>query len=501
MDAEDKSALKGWDEFHRSHNKSIYVDQSESEHEKLARIKTLEADHEAWFKYYFPNYAKSEPAQFQKDASVRLIEHKRWFESRMWSRELAKSTRSMMEVLYLALAKKELKNILLVSNSEDNAERLLLPYKIFLESNPRVINDYGIQMNLGTWESFEFITRAGVSFRALGAGQSPRGTRFESFRVDCILLDDIDTDKECRNEALTLLKFKWFQEAVIPTVSISGNYRILICGNLISKNSVVAYASKIAMHVDLVNIRGDDGLSSWPEKNSEEDINAILSLISYASQQKEYFNNPIVEGTVFTEMHYGKMRPLREYKFLVCYTDPSFKDSKKNDFKATVLLGRWKDEIHVIKAYVEQTTTAVMIDWLYFIDEFVNGAVPVYFYMESNFIQDTLVQQFYSESVNRDKTIPLKGDNRKKDDKFTRIEAALEPLNRNRKLILNEEEKTNKHMGRLEEQFLALEPGSNAHDDAPDAVEGGVYIINRKKSALSKDNIKVIKKKVSSKRF
>lgn len=500
MDSADKIALKGWEEFHASLNKSIYVDKSESEVDKLSRMKILEADHEAWFTYYFPNYAKSEPAQFHKDASIRLIENKRWFESRMWSRELAKSTRSMMEVLFLALAKKELCNILLISNSESNAERLLLPYKIFLESNPRVINDYGVQRNLGTWESFEFVTRSGISFRALGAGQSPRGTRFEDKRVDCILLDDIDTDAECRNEALTKLKFKWFQEAVIPTVSISGNYRILVCGNLISKNSVVAYAATIAMHVDTVNIRGNDGLSSWPQKNSESDIDAILSILSYASQQKEYFNNPIVEGTVFKEMHYGQMRPIREYKFLVAYTDPSFKDSKKNDFKACVLLGRWKDEIHVIKCYCEQTTTAVMFDWFYSIYEFVNGVVPVYYYMESNFIQDSIIKQFYAESEKREVTIPLRGDTRKKDDKFTRIESALEPLNRNRKLILNEEEKTNKHMMRLEEQFLALEPGSSAHDDAPDAVEGGVYIINRKKAASTPKGMTVINKKKSSKR-
>ena len=501
MGAVDKSALKDWDKFHAGMLRDVSVDVNESPAEKVIRIQRLENDPEAWFKYYFPNYASAEPADFHKQATIRLLTARRWYELRMWSRELAKSTRTMMEHFYMVLAKKRLKNILLISNSEDNAVRLLLPYKLNLEKNARIINDYGIQVNPGAWTEFEFVTRAGTSFRALGAGQSPRGTRYENYRVDGIIIDDIDTDVECRNERLVKEKFKWIQEAVIPTVSVSGDYVITMCGNLISKNCCVAYARKIASHIDQVNIRDENGMSSWPQKNSEKDIEDILALISYASAQKEYFNNPIYEGTVFKEMTYGTMRPLKDYGFLVCYTDPSFKDTAKNDFKATVLVGRYKDEVHVIKAYLEQTTTANMIDWHYQIDAFVNGAVPVYYFMESNFIQDTILKEFYKEGVKRGKVIPIKGDDRKKDHKIVRIEAALEPLNRNGKLILNEAEKENKHMMRLEEQFLALEPGSKAHDDGPDAVEGAVNILNRKKAAMNTNNFKVIQKKVSSKRF
>ncbi len=494
MNTLDKSALKAWEEHHRALNKSIFIDKNESEKDKLKRVAQLESNHEDWFKYYFPNYALSEPAPFHKEASLRIIQNKRWFECRVWSRELAKSTRSMLEVLFLVLAKKELKNILMISSTEDNAERLLLPYKIALEKNDRIINDYGTQASIGTWQSHEFITRNGTSFRAVGAGQSPRGTRFENYRVDCVLMDDIDTDVECRNERLITDKFKWFQEAVIPTVSVSGNYRILVCGNLISKNSVVAKSMALAKHIDIINIRDDNGLSTWPQKNSEADIDAILSLMSYASQQKEYFNNPITEGTVFKEMAYKVVRPLKDYKFLVCYTDPSFKSTLKNDYKATVLVGKYKDEFHVIKAYCEQTTTGKMIDWLYEIDTFVNEKVPVYFFMESNFIQDTILPEVYRASEKKGKVLPLKGDSRKKDDKFTRIETLLEPLNSNGKLYLNIAEKDNKHMKTLDEQFLAIEPGSKAHDDGPDAVEGAVFIINSKRQ-IGNQQLSILKKK------
>ena len=120
--------------------------------------------------------------------------------------------------------------------------------------------------------------------------------------------------------------------------------------------------------------------------------------------------------------------------------------------------------------------------------------------MEANFIQDTILPEIYREAEKRGKVIPIKGDKRKKDDKFTRIETLLEPLNTNGKLYLNEAEKDNPHMKTIEEQFLAIEPGSKAHDDAPDAVEGAVFIINSKKQ-FGNQQLSVIKpKKNKSKR-
>ncbi len=434
--------LKQWETHHRNLLRSVSVNLTESASAKIARIKKLESDPELWFQYYFPNYATAEPTNFHKRATKRIVENKRWFENRRWSRELAKSTRTMMEILYLALVKKEIKNVLHISHSYENSEKLITPYRLNLELNQRIINDYGNQKGIGTWEKGNFITKNNVSFIALGAGQNPRGTKNENHRMDCIIIDDIDTDEECRNEKRVKEKFKWLQEAVIPTVSISGNYRIMMLGNLISKNSCVAMVEKIADFIDTVNIRDRNGKSTWPQKNTEADIDRMLSMLTYSSAQKEYFNNPITEGEVFKSMAYKAIKPLREYKLLVCYTDPSFKDGKNNDFKATVLVGKWKDEFHIIKAFVEQTTIANMIDWHYNIDEYVSGEVPVYYYMESNFIQDSILREFYSQGALRGKIIPIKGDDRKKPDKFTRIEALLEPLNRNGKLWIMKPKRT-----------------------------------------------------------
>ena len=44
------------------------------------------------------------------------------------------------------------------------------------------------------------------------------------------------------------------------------------CGNIIAKDCCVVRAGEMADSWDIVNIRDKNGFSTWPEKNSEEDI-------------------------------------------------------------------------------------------------------------------------------------------------------------------------------------------------------------------------------------
>ena len=179
---EDRRAAQLWYEFHRSFQTGLGADPDESRADRRRRVKQLEKDPEKWFAYYFKKYYKAEAASFHKKATKRVIEHPEWFEVRAWSRELAKSVRTMMEVCYLVMTGRK-KTIILTSNSKDNAERLLAPYRAFFESNERLIADYGPQANPGRWTESEFTTRGGAAFRAVGAQQSPRGSRNEELRT------------------------------------------------------------------------------------------------------------------------------------------------------------------------------------------------------------------------------------------------------------------------------------------------------------------------------
>ena len=503
----DKQANVNWEEYRLNLLQETTVDNAETEADKLKRIKRLEANHEEWFAYYFPNYYKNKPSPFQVKASNRLLAKgkSRWYEVRAWSRSLAKTTRAMMEFFYLAMTGR-IRNTLIISNSYDNAERLSMPYKINLESNSRIINDYGIQERLGDWQDGEFITRKGWAIRAIGAGQSPRGTKNEEVRPDSILFDDIDTDEETRNEDRIKDKWAWIEKATIPTVDISGTIFILFCGNIIAKYCCITEAIKRADFVDIINIRDKNGRSVWPEKNSEVDIDYITSKLSYAAVQQEYYNNPVREGTVFKEIIWDEVPPLNRFRFLVAYGDPSQsnRENKGGSYKALPLIGELNGKFYVITCFLDLTKNSKFVTWYFDLEELVKGKTQIYNYIENNSLQDPFYEQVLSplllaEGFSREHYIHVSPDERKKPDKFARIEGNLEPLNRTGRLIFNIAEKNNPNMQRLEEQFKAVDPKLSAHADGPDAVEGGVWIINNKIAAMGE--IKSGKHKANSKRF
>lgn len=515
----DKQLIARWEEFVRMVKAGTLTDKKETDEEQTTRKAMLEAEPEKWFGYYFPRFAYARAAVFQLSSTDRILNNKEWCEVRMWSRELAKSTRTMMEVFYLVLVghrndddrmvvhadgtmtdaqRIKKRCVLMISNSLDNATRLLMPYKANMEYNQRLIQDYGVQMGDGVWSVTEFVTRGGVSFRAVGVGQSPRGTRNEEARPDIILFDDVDTDSDCLNSDIVAKKWRWIEEAAIGTRSVSVATTIIFCGNRIALSSCIQKAADIADHVDIVNIRNEQGRSTWPEKNSESDIDRVLSQKSYAAQQKEYYNNPLTEGAVFKQMAYKPAMPINEYSLLVCYTDPSYKTTA--DYKATVLVGKWRSEYHVIKCYLDRATTAEMIDWHYDVMNMI-GNRSCYYYMEQVFMQDVLVKEVSDAGKRRGRTIPIIGDTRKKPDKFMRVESLLEPMNRNGELYLNEQEQHNPHMQRLVEQFRAFSQAGNAHDDGPDAVEGAVWIIIEKTTNRGGHGIAVGAKPTNNKRY
>jgi predicted phage terminase large subunit-like protein len=495
----EKELLHRWEALVQLIQTGTLTDERESDKKITARVNKLEADPEEWFRYYFPNFAYAVPAVFHKASTKRVLGNAEWCEVRMWSRELAKSTRTMMEVFYLVFAghvqyktvkknkkapRQKKRCVLLISNSLDNATRALMPYRANLEYNKRLLQDYGPQQGTTIWTAAEFVTDGGVSFRAIGAGQSPRGTRNEEVRPDIILFDDVDTDSDCLNPEIVARKWRWIEEAAIGTRSVSEATTIVFCGNKIAHDSCIQRATEIADHTEVVNIRDENGRSSWAEKNSEADIDRVLSQKSYAAQQKEYFNNPITEGAVFKELAYKPVMPVHEYDMLVCYTDPSYKSTA--DYKATVLVGKWKEEFHVLKCFLDKTTTAEMIEWHFRIMDLVGGRTCFYL-MEQVFLQDVLVKEVSDAGKRCGRPIPIKGDTRKKPDKYMRIESLLEPLLRNGELYLNEAEKYNPHMQRLVQQFIAFVPGGSAHDDGPDAVEGAIWTINEKMNMLQRN--------------
>lgn len=496
----DKQALLEWDEFLESIRNATPINLNETQEQKKRRIKELEkyGNEEEWFKYYFPNYCFAPSAEFHRKSTRKVLKATRLYQRRAWARGLSKSTRRMFEIFYKIFVQKLRGNMLLISKSESNAIRLLAPYRANLEANQRLINDYGLQERPGKWKEEEFITRSKCSFRAVGAEQNPRGAKLEELRINIVCFDDVDDDEVCRNPERVQQRWDWVEQAVIPTVDISKDYFVFFDNNIIAEDSIAVRAAAYADDVELVNIRDENNKSIWPEKNSEEDIDYMLSKVSWESGQKEYYNNPLSQGKTFKEITWGKCPQLRSMPFVVTYADPatsnkdkpSIKSKAQNSCKVVVLLSYRDLKYYVYSAFVDNTTNSNFIDWLYAAEDYIANKTQPYFFIENNTLQDPFYEQVFLPLIaakakqDRRTHLPISPDERDKPDKWFRIEGTLEPINRLGQLIFNEDEKSNPHMQRLAAQFLSAKATSKELG-GPDAVEGGVYIIKQKISEVN----------------
>lgn len=512
-----RQILIDWDLFRNNIRKSTSVDHSETPEERKRRVARLEADPQAWKAYYFSKFFTSESPDFHKKASKRLLKNfltnNHWYEVRHWVRGLSKTTTAMMDCLYLILAKKALKNVIYTSSTYDAAETFLTKWMAQLDSNQRIINDYGVQKLDGSWTKGFFRTRQGVQFMALGAGQSPRGNGNEEIRPDCLIMDDFDTDEECRNPDIINNKWAWFEQALMFTVDVARPYLVLWLGNIIAPDCCVVRAGKIADHTEIINIRDANGKSVWPEKNSEEDIDYLLSKVSYESAQQEFFNNPMRQGQTFKELHFGKVPALKKLAFAVIYADPSPANSDKpsakskaqNSTKAVGILGYYEDRYYLYKVWVDHATNSTFIDWLFQAKAYIGNACPSYVYIENNTLQNPFYEQvlmplIFQKEKEWGTTLGVTPDGQKKPDKWVRIEATLEPLVRLERLILNEKEKEGEHMKRLEAQFLTASAISKTLD-GPDMVQGAIKIIQDKIIVAAAGGIHTVRRGLNKKRF
>lgn len=466
----------------------------ESAGEKEKRKSRLLANYAAFCEYYFPHYLQLRDkttgevirtihnAPFHNEAARKVKSTPDLKAVFMWPRGHAKSTHfDIFMPLWLMFQPKRLINFMVVvGKSEDSADRLLSDIQAELEYNQRIIADFGQQKNDGGWQDGEFKTKDGVKFLACGRGQSPRGLRDRESRPDYIVIDDLDDDELCRNEKRVRELTDWVKEALFGSLDV-GRGRFIMVGNLISKTSVLYNIAK-TKGVFLSKIQAIDrnGEPVWKEKWTKEEAQAYAEFVGYRAWNKEMMNNPIVDGTIFKAewIRFKKLPPLWKYDMLICYTDPSFKSTTANDYKASRLWGKTGQELHLIDCWVRQDTVSAMVRWLYDLYERTRDKAAVLFFMEANFMQDVILDEFEAEGKIRGYQLPIMPDKRKKPDKIQRIEA-VSPLWERGFVFYNAALKDSADMQVGIEQTLALERGSRIHDDAPDADEGAIWLLQR----------------------
>lgn len=496
----------------------------ESSVQKEKRIRRLQKDYAAFCEYYFPHFLQLRDkvtgevirtihnAPFHNAAAVKVKNTPNLKAVFKWPRGHAKSTHlGIFTPLWLmfqpngeykhganrtqsgtpsgfAEAQPVFKQtvslinfMVLVGKSEDSAVRLLGDIQAELQYNKRIIADFGKQMSMGDWTEGEFTTKDGVHFLACGRGQSPRGLRKREARPDYVVIDDIDDDELCRNKRRVRELTDWVKEALFGALDV-GRGRFITVGNLISKTSVLANICKTkGVHVSTIYAVDSEGNPVWREKWTKEEAREYADFVGYRAWNKEMMHNPIVEGTVFRQewIRWAKRPAWRDFSEFVLYIDPSWKSKKTNDTKAAKLWGKHKTHLWHLRAFVRKASVAELVRWCYDLYEWSREiGIAIRFAIEASFMQDILLDEFTTEGEQRGYQLPITGDTRKKPDKFQRVEA-ISPLWERGFVYYDISQKEDPDMQAGVEQTLAFEKGMAGNDDAPDADEGAIYILQK----------------------
>ena len=275
------------------------------------------------------------------------------------------------------------------------------------------------------------------------------------------------------------------EQALYFTRSFSEPLLVIWCGNIIARDCCIARAGARARELagrnkplgnwDIINIRMVDirrpepkrdfaeGVSVWPEKNTEAMIDEVLAQVSAASVQKECFNNPVVEGTYFKEITWGAVPPLNKFPFLISYGDPAPSNRTTHrkgvkalgSFKSNVLLGILDGRLYVITAFLDHVTNDEFVNWYYYQKDYVRDRTTIYNYIENNKLQDPFYEQvfkplFLQKAIERKFIISIAPDQTSLASadapELKATSGAAQPWAGN--LIFNIAEKENPHMQR-----------------------------------------------------
>ncbi len=509
MAKEDKEWL-AWLELSKRIGEQTEPIKDESEKDKRARINRLlkVSNFEAFCKFYFPHYIDSDFGWFHKRAARKILGSNNVFAVLEWAREHAKSVFADIFMPTWLIATGQLTGMILGSDTEPKAKKLIGDFEAELRNNKRFISDFGNQNIIGTWRNGHFQTSNGIGCWAFGIGQNPAGVREGANRPNYGVIDDASSKKKAKNQTIIKEDLDWILGEFMGTLSIKGK-RFVFANNRTAKNDLTAHIvgdieendpkRKGIIHIKVFATEDpkthklllieNGGVPAWPRYTIDH-LSIRIGEMGYRNSMRQFYHLHIEDGNVFLPEHlpWGKMLPLDKYDALIVYNDPSFKGAKTNDFKAIVLIGKVGYRYHLLWAWVRQASRGAMVGAHYDIAEIVASKAKVIeieggtlrevlcrHYMEANFMQDMLLEEYVLEGDSRNYQLRIRADKRKKPDKVGRIED-LSPVAERGYLIFNEKLRKNPDMNTLRDQFLTF---PNGKDDGPDAVEGGIWLLNK----------------------
>jgi predicted phage terminase large subunit-like protein len=484
--------------------------------EKISWKDRCANDLELFCKHYFPDVFTSEFCEFHTDVFQKIQEYLfnkdykglKKYMARTAPRGTGKSQIISMGLPLFCICYKYRKNILIVSDTAEQACGFIADIKAELEENELLIEDFGDLVAQGrkVWKNDKIVTANNVHCIGKGAGQKLRGIKYDNTRPDLIIIDDLENDEAVETQGQREKLFKWFMKALLKCgytdtifvyIGTILHYEALLYKVINDKefamwnrkNYRAVYEFSMSKHWETweaiitdISIKDpaeeaykfyqehkeemlDGVVSLWPQKEEDYYYNLMVEKVmdedSFNSEQQNdpmteesrTFKNEWIENNIYTE--------LPEITEVYGALDPSM-GKQKGDTSAIVFLGRGIDNyIYILEADICRRSPDKTIEDLM-------GYIIKYYDKLQGFVVETNVMQEYLADNIKQKFLdvkmyvtwidakPISGDSKKLRiiSMVPKIKRGYVKFNRNHGMLLSQ-----------------LKNYPKGHDDGPDTLQ------------------------------
>lgn len=454
----------------------------ETEDEKKARVEKAKKDFRYMVEYYFPHYAGSKTPQFHVDFANMVRRNPAFKGFAQWGRGLAKSVVCDVLIPFWLFINNEAHYVVIIGNNYDKAKILLSDLQCEFEGNQRIINDFGEQKLMGSWEDGNFRTKSGFIGKALGMGQSVRGLRVQQQRPDMCICDDLEDKQIAKNPKRQDEFATWIERDLIPTMD-GPIRRFIQANNRYAPRMIQTILQEKHPKWKVHQVNAYDPVTytpAWKDKYPNDYYRKIEEEIGVLAAKAEYNNEPHVEGKIFTDeqIQWSKLPSINHFQAIVCHWDIAYAGNATSDFNAVRMWGLKDRNFYLIDCFVKRSKMRAALDWMCEKKKSIPLGVVVHFQYESQFWNDEVQRTIEeSEQAHQVELCLLKVDT-PRTNKYNRI-LSLQPYYQNSRIYYSDKLKAHNDTAEGLSQLKGIEPGYSGNDDAPDADEQAISKLSK----------------------
>lgn len=264
-------------------------------------------------------------------------------------RSHAKSTIfSLVYPLWCILFKKK-KNIVILSDTFTQAQQLLGEIIQELETNQKIIKDFGkiagyippLAEEKSTWTTSNIVTATNIKVMASGWKSGLRGLKFDAQRPDLIILDDVENDVNVQTEEQRLKTSNIFKKSILNLGDQTT--QVIVVGTILHFDALLANLIAKPLpnwYTRLYRAIKEDGTSLCPELWTLEQLDIKKNEIGTIAFEQEFLNNPLDPSTQI-------IKPVAFYENFDSsncdyfgYIDLAISEKETADYTAIVTIGR-----------------------------------------------------------------------------------------------------------------------------------------------------------------